>query len=444
MLEKVDSTYVKGKVNMKSSMLLSLSTSLTKGFGSRQWFHAKSTDPIDVFGKLFFAVLFYFLICFGLKKLFEKLQSKFEKGSKDKRSVGLILRPVEYALDTIILCIVIVQWMLVENASFVAKLRVIRYVDIQRWLHYQSDSLIDYIFKVIIAFIVYLVITGLINSIIQFILTRVNDISFTGSTGYVLLKVIKYVVKATLIVLSLIQLYIVEYNIIAAVVVIVAVLLTAAYKLRNVNFKSLFDQTGINDLDVSDRNKGRAANIMNSVVARMVGVVILLAIVFFVSRGVNSVSASSGEELSQLVIYPEAMIAKELNTSFKDVSLATAKVPGLRGNGISVRSNGKLNLIVLNKKQVGVNSASEDYLFFGVGTGQTKTKAINSMRYAYEGTEESVVDMTSGTANTYYYYNESANDCLAITISSASEKVVSVTYYTDFKMVEDVLNLDHE
>ena len=60
---------------MKSSMFLSLSTSLTKGFGTRQWFHAKSPELMDLFAKLFFAVLIYFLVCFGLKKLFEKLQT---------------------------------------------------------------------------------------------------------------------------------------------------------------------------------------------------------------------------------------------------------------------------------------------------------------------------------------------------------------------------------
>ncbi len=429
---------------MKSSMFLSLSTSLTKGFGTRQWFHAKSPELIDLFAKLFFAVLIYFLVCFGLKKLFEKLQIQFEKGSRDKKTVSLVLRPIEFTLDTIILSVAIVQWVLVENASFVAKLRVIRYVDIQRWLHYQSDSLLDYIYKVIIAIIVYLVITGLINSLIQFILTRVNDINFTGSAGYVFLKILKYVVKAALIVLSLLQLYIVAFNIIAAVVVIVAVLLTAAYKLRNVNFKSLFDETGVNDLDVSDRNRSRAATIMNSFVLRAVGVVLLLLIIFFVSRGVHSVSKNSGEEISQLVYYPEAMIAKELNTSFEDITVEAAQIPGITGGHVKVRTNGDLKLLELDKHRVGVNTDCPDYLFFGVGVGQSSSTANNSMRYAYEGFEQSVVDLANGTANTYYYYNESANDCLAVTISAASNKVVSVTFYTDYDRMESILNLDHE
>lgn len=432
---------------MKSSVLFNQIVSISGNIGSTKWFHSKSATEYDAMAKFFLAVLFYFLICFGLKKLFAKMQSFFEKKTKDKRTVGLILRPIEYSLDTFILCLVIVQWVFTENTKLISKLRVIRYEDVYRWLHYKSPSVMDYILKVVIAFVVYLVVSELMKGISRFILARVNGIEFSGSVASVLLRIIRYSIQAFIVVVSVIQLFIVEYNMIAAIIVAVTVLLVAAYKLRNVNFRSLFDKAGISDLDsTSDKDVSRAASVMNSVVARVVGVIIVLAIALLVSRGLNSMSDVQGKEISQLVAYPEEMIAKELETEFKDVNPATAKIPGIKShnNGISVRSDGSFSIIVLDKKPVGFNTDNPDYLFFGVGVGQSEMKALESMRYKYEGTNQAIMDLANGTANTYYYYDESANDCLALTINTSSNRVVSMTYYTDYKKIADILDIDHD
>ena len=101
---------------------------------------------------------------------------------------------------------------------------------------------------------------------------------------------------------------------------------------------------------------------MNSFVLRAVGVILLLLIIFFVSRGVHSVSKNPGEEISQLVYYPEAMIAKELNTSFEDIAVEAAQIPGITGGHVKVRTNGDLKLIELDKHRVGVNTDCPDYL----------------------------------------------------------------------------------
>ncbi|MCR5226631.1 MAG: hypothetical protein K6E27_05410 [Eubacterium sp.] len=430
---------------MKSSVLFNQIVSLSGDMSVTQWFHTRSATIYEKFGKFFIAVLIYFLICFCLKKIFAKLQDNLEKKTRDKRTVALIIKPIEYSLDTFFLCLIIVQWVFTEHTKIASKIRIMTYDDVYRWLHYKSPSIMDYILKVIIAFLVFIVVSEIINGISRFILTRVNDINFSGSVAHVLMKVVKYSIQAFLVVISVIQLFIVEYNMIAAVIVAVVVLIVAAYKLRNVNFKSLFDKAGINDLDAaSEKDVTRAASLMNSVVSRVAGVVILLLIFFFISRGFNSVSNNTGKEISQLVAYPEAMIAKELDTEFKEVSLATAKVPGLKGNSVSVHSDGSVNIIYVNDEQVGVNTDSADYLFFGVGVGQSEIKALDSMRYAYEKTEQSVVDLTSGQANTFYYFNEKDNDCLALTVNKTSNRVVSITYYTDYETIAEILDIDHD
>ena len=41
----------------------------------------------------------------------------------------------------------------------------------------------------------------------------------------------------------------------------------------------------------------------------------------------------------------------------------------------------------------------------------------------------------SGASRVHYYYNIRNNDCLVLTVNSHSNRVVSVTYYTDYDMI---------
>ena len=426
-------------------MNLGIVLSLTGSLGVTQWFHTRSDTIFERTAKFFLAVLIYSFVCFCLKKIFAKLQDSFEKAGSDRRMLSVILRTIEYTLDTFVLSLAIVQWVFTESVKIAETLRILTLLDVRRWLHTNSPTVMDYVLKVILAFTFYIFISEVLNRLSRFIRNRLIDAQFSQRAIYILLKIINFSIQIFVIVISVIQLFIVEYNMIAAFIVLIVVTLITIYKLRNVDFRTIIESTGINDLElVSDTKVNKAVSILNSIFYKLLSVAIVLMLFFVASKGIDYLSGTGGREISQFADHPENLMAKELDTSFKDESLEDVKIPGLKADGLKVRSDGEIDIVYLDGKKVGVNTDSRNYMLFGVGINQTEIKVSDEMYYNYESCTQAIADLASGSANTYYYYNTKKNDCLALTINTNSNRVVNITYYTDYDRVAEILSISSE
>ena len=88
----------------------------------------------------------------------------------------------------------------------------------------------------------------------------------------------------------------------------------------------------------------------------------------------------------------------------------------------------------MDGEQIGVNTSGREYQFYGVSVNQPEIDAVHHMTYQSTGFGEEVQKMP-GASRVHYYYNIRNNDCLVLTVNSHSNRVVSVTYYTDYDMI---------
>jgi hypothetical protein len=90
-------------------------------------------------------------------------------------------------------------------------------------------------------------------------------------------------------------------------------------------------------------------------------------------------------------------------------------------------------VVYLNGKQIGVNTDSRKYRFYGIGINDPEQTAMKKTTYVYDDSMVVLTDMLGGKSKTYFYYNKKNKDCLALTISDSTNRVVNMTYYTDYK-----------
>jgi hypothetical protein len=57
------------------------------------------------------------------------------------------------------------------------------------------------------------------------------------------------------------------------------------------------------------------------------------------------------------------------------------------------------------------------------------------MTYKYTGVAGEGERTLTGSSSAHYYYNKKENDCLVMTVNKRSNRIVSLTYYSDFDAV---------
>ena len=411
--------------------------------GGTRWFHIKSATIYDKIAKILIAIIIYALICFILTKVFRKLDKRFDKPNTNKRMKNIILKTIEYTLDVFVLSLAIVQWVFVENAQIIHRIRIISWTEAYEWLHSKSESIIDYLLKVVLALTFYIIFSEVLGRLCKFIRNKLVAVKFSQNTIYILLKIINYTLRIFVVVVSVIQLFIVEYNMVAAFIVLALVAIAAGVKLKEFNFISIIEDTAFEELEIkSDKKLRKVADILNAVLYKIAGVVIILVIYIGIGRSISYLSSSGGTDITQYIGMTDLMMEKNLGTHFTENNSVAKRIPGLRNKDVKIKTNGELNLIYVNNKKVGVNTESRNYRFFDVGINQAEIKAVKGMEYTYEGYTQSVEDLTGGAASTYYYYNRKQNDCFAFTVNQNSNRIVSMTYYTNYDKVSEFLSID--
>ena len=180
---------------------------------------------------------------------------------------------------------------------------------------------------------------------------------------------------------------------------------------------------------------------MISFIYIVVGVVFVFFAGFSISRGVHYLTGYGGEEISSVVSYSEARLAKKYGTTFAEDESLVSEVPHLKEAEVKVHTNGDLNVIYVNGTQLGLNTSSRKYKVYGVSINEPEYEAIESMTYKYEGYAQTLDNITSASVSTYYYYNKVRNDCLVLAVSKSTNRVVSVTYFKDYETISKLISI---
>lgn len=177
-----------------------------------------------------------------------------------------------------------------------------------------------------------------------------------------------------------------------------------------------------------------------SIIYKVIGLVLLLVAIIFIARGVKYMTGSGGKDITDELTKTEEEIASDMKIKFEDNDARLRAIPQYAKGTVTVRSGKDLHIVYLNDEQVGVNSDSRKYRFFGVGINDPEKTALNKMTYQYEDCIVIANDLIAGNSDTFFYYNKKNNDAFVLAINKNSARVVNMTYFTDCKKMLAGLN----
>ena len=191
-------------------------------------------------------------------------------------------------------------------------------------------------------------------------------------------------------------------------------------------------------------NSGRSGAVSGaqrrSIIYKIIGIILVAVLCFFVYKGVSYMTGSGGKDITDELTKSEDEISKDLKITFEDNPARVKSISHFCAGEITVRSGKELHLVYYKDEQIGVNSNSRKYRFFGVGINDAEKTALKNMTYQYDDAFVFSGDLTGGSSDTYYYYNKKNNDCLVLTINKNSARVANMTYFTDFKKATATLD----
>ena len=329
--------------------------------------------------------------------------------------------------------------MIVESPNITGRIDALTWNDFTKWLHTRSETPLEYVIKVILALTIYVVISEALGRIVKAIQNALSRVNFSQKLIHILLNIIMYSIQIFIIIVSVIQLYLVEYNNIALFIVLAIVAIMLGFKLKSFRFSRFLDSMGFESEIFSFEGANKAFDYVASIIYRIASVAFVIMIIIAIRFGINYVTGSGGEDITSYIKSPDYVIERKLGTSFYENDSIKGTIPEYSSGVLSVRSDDDLNIIYIDGVQVGVNTTSRRYSFYGVEVNQPEIKAVREMYYSYDEMTQAAKDIAGGNSNTYFYYNNERNDCLVLTVSSSSNRVVGITYYTDFEKISKTL-----
>ncbi len=176
---------------------------------------------------------------------------------------------------------------------------------------------------------------------------------------------------------------------------------------------------------------------VRSIVYKIIGAIFLIAIAVVVVKGVQYLVGSGGKDITNELAMSDSQISADLHLTLEDDPEAAKSLIQYSYGTPTVKSDKGLNIVYIDGIQVGVNTTSRSYTFYGVSINQAEKDALREMTYQYDEYYEVITDDVDPVSNNYIYYNEKANDCMVIAVNKQSARIVNISYYTDYKKITE-------
>lgn len=184
--------------------------------------------------------------------------------------------------------------------------------------------------------------------------------------------------------------------------------------------------------------KQKESNPIVGMILKMIVALAVCGLVIFAGKMIVSVVLPEGEDITQLLDKKEDVVAKELDVTFADNPTMASRVYQYSKGTVSVRGTEDLGIVYIDGKQIGVHIASNKYTMFGVQTGDGEKEMYDHTSYPYDSFT-TILDTMGGKGTVYIYYNEQRNDCIVFYINNTTNRIVSMTYFNDYKKVTETL-----
>ena len=177
-----------------------------------------------------------------------------------------------------------------------------------------------------------------------------------------------------------------------------------------------------------------------SIIYKIFGLLLIVGLVIGAIFVVKYMLQSGGQDISKMLTGTEAELADQLNLKFEDMNDRAPKIQQYSGGTVTVRGTNTLEVIYIDGKQVGVATDSRDYRFFGVGVNDPEVDVDKLMTFKSDYVFSVMNDMMGGSSQSYYYCDRAKNQCLVLTISDKTHRVVYMTFFTDLALISRELS----
>ena len=179
----------------------------------------------------------------------------------------------------------------------------------------------------------------------------------------------------------------------------------------------------------------------------IVGTIIKIIIIFmvcglvvFAGKKLVSVLVPEGQDITTMLNWKENEISTSLEEVFVDNQGWTTDVYHYSKGSIAVKGAEDIGVVYIDGRQIGVHIASKKYTIFGVQVGDGEKHMYDNTTYPFDSFISIVDTINGGRSTLYIYYNNSRNDCIFFKINSSTNRIESMTYYSDFRKVTEKLD----
>ena len=110
-----------------------------------------------------------------------------------------------------------------------------------------------------------------------------------------------------------------------------------------------------------------------------------------------------------------------------------------KGNAV-IKGAEDIGVVYIDGRQIGVHIDSNKYTIFGVQVGDGEKNMYDNTTYPYDSFI-SIMDTMGDKSTLYIYYNQSRNDCIFFRINNTTNRIETMTYYSDFRKVTELLDV---
>lgn len=179
----------------------------------------------------------------------------------------------------------------------------------------------------------------------------------------------------------------------------------------------------------------------------IVGTIIKIIIIFmvcglvvFAGKKLVSVLVPEGQDITTMLNWKENEISTSLEEVFVDNQGWTTDVYHYSKGSIAVKGAEDIGVVYIDGRQIGVHIASKKYTIFGVQVGDGEKHMYDNTTYPFDSFISIVDTINGGRSTLYIYYNNSRNDCIFFKINNSTNRIESMTYYSDFRKVTEKLD----
>ena len=329
--------------------------------------------------------------------------------------------------------------------------------ELKLWLHNNNVPLVEYFLKILIGMMAYIIVADIVKKFFG----KLKSSFGNKDTGHLFVRLFFDLIQSLILIYVIyiiaVQLNIVEADPLATITAsaVILILIVLQGKLVKGITKGIHfvvkafkgddavvysDSTVITKPDFLRATKvGKFTRAFMAYIFKLAGIAIAVLIVYLCYMGIKYTIDAEGRDLTPFTGYSEPKLEKELGTTFKDNDALAIDIPIHPEGSVSVRTDGRVNLVYVDGKRVAINTSSRKYGLYNIMINEPEIEAVKHTSFLYDGTGFLLDDFLGGTSKTYYYYSSVRNNGIAMTVNDKSNRIVSLTYISDYGKAMEAL-----